>query len=318
MRDFGSSGRRWEDAPPRDSHHAAEARQLYARKRAAEAARLRCLALGQVVRAEIIPQLVLRHRDSPAERAEPAGDFAEGEVAAFTDLALAADDEPIVAAFTALMAAGHSTDRLFLDLLAPCAALLGRLWDEDLCDFIEVTTGVARLQRLVARFRLGEGTASPDGRRRLLLLGAPDEQHTLGVRVVEQFLRRAGWDVAIGLSASREEIAARVAAEWFGVVGLTLSSVTRVEPVAAIIRAVREASCNRAVGVMVGGPMFLRHPDLVHRVGADASAVDAATAVLLAQRLLDLAADQAKSSGPNEGPNAFGAGTGGDAGRPRA
>ncbi len=34
--------------------------------------------------------------------------------------------------------------------------------------------------------------------------------------------------------------------------------------------------------------MFLQNPDLVRQVGADASAVDAATAVLLAQRLLDL------------------------------
>ncbi len=34
--------------------------------------------------------------------------------------------------------------------------------------------------------------------------------------------------------------------------------------------------------------MFLQRPELVQQVGADASAVDAPTAVLLAQRLLDL------------------------------
>jgi methanogenic corrinoid protein MtbC1 len=45
---------------------------------------------------------------------------------------------------------------------------------------------------------------------------------------------------------------------------------------------------------MVGGPVFLQHPDLVLQVGADASAVDAATAVLLAQRLFDLATDSAQ------------------------
>ena len=55
-----------------------------------------------------------------------------------------------------------------------------------------------------------------------------------------------------------------------------------------------DASCNPAIGVMVGGPVFLEHPELVRRVGADASAVDAATAVLLAQRLFDLAADSAE------------------------
>jgi methanogenic corrinoid protein MtbC1 len=43
---------------------------------------------------------------------------------------------------------------------------------------------------------------------------------------------------------------------------------------------------NRAIGVMVGGPAFTRNPDLVARVGADAAAVDAPTAVILAKKLL--------------------------------
>ena len=152
------------------------------------------------------------------------------------------------------------------------------MWDEDLCDFFEVTTGVARLQQLVARFRVDDGQSSLDGKRRLLLMGAPGEQHTLGVRIVEQFLTRAGWAVSLVLSFSPEEITDLVASEWFGVVGLTLSSETRVNPLATAIRSVREASCNRAIGVMVGGPMFLQNPDLVRQVGADASAVDAPTA----------------------------------------
>ncbi|MDP4006557.1 B12-binding domain-containing protein, partial [Methylobacterium sp. NEAU K] len=197
--------------------------------------------------------------------------------------------------FSALVAEGHPVDRLFLDLLAPSAALLGRMWDDDLCDFIEATTGVARLQCLVSRFRV-DGDAVPlDGQRRLLLMSAPGEQHTFGVRIVEQFLHRAGWVVSIGLSSSPEEIAALVASEWFGVVGLTLSNETRVDQLAMAIRSVREASCNRSIGVMVGGPVFLERPELVKQVGADASAVDAATAVLLAQRLLDLAGGSAQT-----------------------
>jgi len=295
MQNFGSSEHLWGDGLPHDAERAAEARQLYARKRAAEAARERCLVLGQVIQTEIIPQLVLRHRGLGAAEAKPAFKPDAGQVAAFTDLTLAPDDGAVIEAFSALVAAGHPVDRLFLDLLAPAAALLGRMWDEDLCDFVEVTTGVARLQRLVARFRAAEGAAPLDDRRRLLLMGAPGEQHTFGVRIVEQFLRRAGWAVTIGLSSNPQEIAALVASEWFGVVGLTLSSAARIDHLATAIGSVRAASCNRAIGVMVGGPVFLQQPNLVQQVGADASAVDAATAVLLAQRLLDLAADNAKA-----------------------
>lgn len=306
MRDFGPSERRWGEDPPGETHRAAEARRFHARKREAEAARERCKALGRVVQTEIVPKLVLRHRGSLAGTTDLESKPLEEEVATFTDLTLASDDGPVIEAFEALMAAGHSADRLFLQLLAPSAALLGRLWDEDLCDFLEVTTGVARLQRLVARFRGEEEAASLDDRRRLLLMGAPGEQHTLGVRVVERFLRKAGWSVSIGLSSTPDEIATLVSSEWFGVVGLTLSSETRVDQLTAAICSVREASRNRAIGVMVGGPMFLRDPELVQRVGADASAVDAPTAVLLAQRLLDLTRDTPKSFGSMECPDAGG------------
>ncbi|MCJ2011490.1 B12-binding domain-containing protein [Methylobacterium sp. J-076] len=245
------------------------------------------MALGQVVQAEILPQLMLLHRGFVSAEAKPVFKPDVGQVAAFSDLALAPDEAPIIEAFSALLAQGHPLDRLFLDLLAPVAALLGRMWDDDLCDFLEVTTGVARLQHLVTRFRIDDEAFPLNGKRRVLLMGAPGERHTFGVRIIEQFLRRAGWIVSIGLSSSPDEIAALVASEWFAVVGLTLSDETRVEPLAQAIRSVRAVSLNRGIGVMVGGPVFLAQPELVARVGADASAVDAATAVLLAQRLLE-------------------------------
>lgn len=285
----------WGESASQEPERAAQARQIYARKRAAEAARERCLLLGQVIQAEIIPQLVLLHRGFVSEITKPAYKPDVAQVAAFTDLALAQDEQPVVEAFSALVTEGYPVDRLFLDLLAPSAALLGRMWDEDLCDFLEVTTGVARLQRLVARFRVDGAALSLDGERRALLMGAPGEQHTFGVRIVEQFLRRAGWTVSIGLSSSSEEIATLVANEWFDVVGLTLSDGTRLDQLATAIGSVREASCNPAIGIMVGGPVFLEHPELVKQAGADASAVDAATAVLLAQRLLDFATDSAQA-----------------------
>ncbi|WP_457106220.1 cobalamin B12-binding domain-containing protein [Methylobacterium sp. P5_C11] len=294
MQNIASSEGHWGENSPPETERAAEARQLYARKRAAEAARERCLVLGQVVQAEILPQLMLLHRGFVSAETKPVFKPNVEQVAAFTNLALAAEDAPIIEAFTALMAKGHPLDRLFIDLLAPAAALLGRMWDDDLCDFVEVTTGVARLQNLIARFRVDGDAVQLDGKRRLLLMSAPGEEHTFGVRIVEQFLRRAEWFVSIGLSSRPDEIADLVASEWFAVVGLTLSNETRLEPLARAIRSVRQASCNRAIGVMVGGPVFLKRPALVEQVGADASAVDAATAVLLAQRLLEFGTDIAK------------------------
>ena len=39
---------------------------------------------------------------------------------------------------------------------------------------------------------------------------------------------------------------------------------------------------------MVGGPVFIKRPELAMRVGADAAAVNAPAAVFLAQKLFDL------------------------------
>ena len=41
---------------------------------------------------------------------------------------------------------------------------------------------------------------------------------------------------------------------------------------------------------MVGGPMFTADPALAHDVGADATAPNAPSAVIVAQKLFDLAA----------------------------
>jgi hypothetical protein len=68
-----------------------------------------------------------------------------------------------------------------------------------------------------------------------------------------------------------------VAAHWQGCPGLILTP--HIAGVTTAIRTLRKASRNPDVGVMVGGPIFLLHPDLVTVVGADFTAVDAREAV---------------------------------------
>ncbi|WP_419829690.1 cobalamin B12-binding domain-containing protein [Methylobacterium sp.] len=286
MLDQGSTHREWADLITEGIAEAAYAREDYARRRSVDEARHRTLALGRIVQTDIIPRMMLVDRGEREVRSDVLPKLEAETVAGFTDLILGHDVTALMDAFTALTAKGYSVDDLFLDLLAPSAALLGRMWDDDLCDFIEVTAGLAQLQFLLATFRTDGGVAPYDSGRRILLMGAPGELHTFGLAIVEQFMRKAGWHADSGLASSPQEIADLVASERFGVVGLTLSRESHLDQLAASIQAVRRASLNPSIGVMVGGPVFLEHPEYVERVGADASAVDAPTAVLLAQRLL--------------------------------
>ncbi|GJE56416.1 cobalamin B12-binding domain-containing protein [Methylobacterium thuringiense] len=270
MLDLGPSHHEWAALLTAEIAEAVGVREDYAQRRSADEARERTLALSRVIQAEIIPRLMLLDRNDA--RAQPATlpKLDTEEVAEFTDLVLQHDVTALTGAFSALLEKGYSADDLFLDLLAPAAALLGRMWDDDLCDFMEVTAGLAQLQFLLATFRMDGGIAPFNEKRRILLMGAPGEQHTFGLAIVEQFMRKAGWHVASGLASSPGQTAELVGSQWFGVVGLTLSREDHLDQLAGAIRAVREASLNPSIGVMVGGPVFLEHPKYVKQVGADA------------------------------------------------
>ena len=185
---------------------------------------------------------------------------------------------------------GLSTDTLFLDLLEPTARVLGEMWDRDECDFIDVTLGIARLQKLLAIFNDTYTLAALDERRHILMAMTPGNQHSFGVTMVERFLLAAGWQVRTELEGTSEDIAHVAKSTWFAVVGLTAGSERQLDSMRTTIAQIRRESRNQAVGIMVGGPMFTANPALAHDVGADATAPNAPAAVIVAQKLFDLAA----------------------------
>ena len=141
------------------------------------------------------------------------------------------------------------------------------------------------LRELSAEFRCEEPERQLQ--RRILLAPMPGEQHTFGITVVAQFLRRAGWDVWHEFPATEHgNSGVGYSQNWFAVVGLVRRQRSRLEEVASTIRLIRAGSRNRAVGVLIGGPMLLAKPELVSSVGADATAADGPQAVLRAEHLL--------------------------------
>lgn len=210
-------------------------------------------------------------------------------VAEIADLVVREDVAAAATRIEALRHSGLTIETLYLKLLAPIARYLGELWDADIVDFSTVTMGCSRLQQLLHElspsfFREAE---PHEHRRRVLLAPVPGEQHTFGLYMVAEFFRRAGWDVWSGCMPNRE-LAELVGKEAFTLVGFSLSGDQRLDALASSIRAVRRASCNRGVGVLVGGPVFVGHPELVSLVGADATAQDGRQATQQAQNTLSL------------------------------
>ena len=243
--------------------------------------------LTDAVEAEVIPQLLMSSRaaDRAADRLDTVN---SGDVAAITTLLLANDVAAASARLLALRRAGTTVAALYLDVLAPVARQLGTMWEEDLCDFGQVTVGLHQLRRWLVDYSHefhSEADASDPGRR-ILLVPAPGEQHTFGLTMVTEFFRAGGWTAWSGAPTDMAGLLDIVGREWFAVIGFSVAAGLHLEALASGIRQVRQVSNNRSIGVMVGGPLFVAHPELAGQLGADATAADGRGAVEKAQALL--------------------------------
>lgn len=250
------------------------------------------LRLAQVIEAEVVPRLVLAGRAAACEAApeRSAAEPGPEDVVVLVGLVIADDGTAALTYVEGLRARGMTLEKLYLDLFAVVARRLGQLWTEDLCSFADVTVGLVRLQRLVREYSPAfmPSVEGRDPRRSALLIPVPGEQHTFGLVMVAEFFLRAGWEVHSDSMISADELSSTVRNRWFAVAGISVGNDDRLDSVAALIRRVRKDSCNRGIGVMVGGRIFTEKPELAGLVGADATATDGRQAALQAETLLAL------------------------------
>ncbi|MFO1328715.1 MAG: cobalamin B12-binding domain-containing protein [Rubrivivax sp.] len=242
----------------------------------------RMARLARTLEAEIIPRLVGVHREPRA----PEGEWPEVE--SFVELLRRGTDGEVDAAMQALVRRGGGLGPIFTGMLAPAARRLGEMWEADRCDFSTVTICLGRLQRLLREWspHFGREVAHPPNGRRVLLGQHPDEQHSFGLSMVAEFFRREGWEVLGGVGGALPDPSARVARDWFDVVGFSIGSESRIDWLRERIVQVRALSRNREVVVLVGGPLQLLNPALVRVVEADGGGHDATQAPRLAEDLV--------------------------------
>lgn len=251
--------------------------------------------LLRTIEGEVIPRLLLVHGTDRGER--PRGEeVSRADVEALTSLLLMRSEPDIEDFIAGVERRGVSTETIFAELLGASARLLGVMWEQDLCDFTDVTVGLSRLQRTLHRMscRFDIEGHGPSNGRAILLAPTPGEQHSFGLSLVSEFFRRAGWEVHEHQLHTEAELIGFARRHPLSMVGFSLSSETLLERLDSVIKAVRANSVHRGVGVMVGGRFFHEHPDYVAEVGADATALDGRQAVVQAESLYRLNAPKAR------------------------
>ena len=264
-----------------------ELRRLYRDNAAAD----RVSKLMRAIEQDVIPRLVWP-REPALQPSRPASDPAvvnSARVARFAQILLGHDTSVEPSSFVGeVRAGGVSVEHVYLNLLAPAARHVGALWDDDRCTFFDVTMALGTLHRIMLslsdEFRFAPRRIDPA--RRILLLQPPGGEHTFGLQMVAEFFKRGAWTVDMLPSPTDDGLGRAVRADWFTVVGFSVACDPSLDDLAATIRMVRQASSNPKVGILVGGPAFLDHPDHVARVGADGMAADAIHAVLEAERFV--------------------------------
>ena len=236
--------------------------------------------LAQAIQHEIIPRLMLAHR-TPIECDVPPTavkvEISSEEIAAFGQFILTRNEEKALGCITRMRDQGAPIEAIYLDLLAPAARYIGELWEEDLCDFTDVTLGLGRLQKMLRDLNAEVEMIRhpvPNGKS-ILLVPTPGEQHTFGLAMVAELFRKQGWEVIGGPYDLGDSPQSLVAQRKFDVVGFSLATSINLHNLTDCIADVRKASKNKTVCIMVGGPLFTLHPEYVSTLGADLVTSDA-------------------------------------------
>jgi MerR family transcriptional regulator, light-induced transcriptional regulator len=245
--------------------------------------------LGEILSLGVIPRMLIAHTkpvDTPEDQ-HPL--IRASDVEALVPAAVNEPAHMLLEHVEAIMRRGVSVEEIFVDLLAPVARLVGREWEEDRLDFIQVSMALWRLQEVLRQIAANTTRAEEsDASFSALFAPMPGDQHSFGTTMVHECFAIAGWDAELLVEASLQQLIETVAQQRYDLLGLTVSCDCNNDRLASLIRAVRSVSKNPHLCIMIGGRLPEAQPNLVALSGADGTAASAPAAVKTAERLVGM------------------------------
>lgn len=251
--------------------------------------------LSRMVEGDIIPRLLMAHRNDrwdqlrrPGRITEPVSTLSADEIARFGALPLQLEASELLDAIEKYLSRGVAVDQIYVDLLATSARKLGELWEADECDFVDVTMGLWRLQEVmrIIAMRSPAILHTVSAPRTALFAPIPGDQHSFGALMIDEVFTRAGWESEVLFEPKRPQLMEILARRAFDLIGLTVTNDCPSGDLADLVSAIRSVSRNPEIRVLIGGRAVNVDPSLYVAAGADGTASDAVSAVVLAEQLV--------------------------------
>jgi methanogenic corrinoid protein MtbC1 len=123
--------------------------------------------------------------------------------------------------------------------------------------------------------------------RKVIAACVQGELHEIGSRILVDFFEMSGWDTRyFGANTPTSGLVEVLRQEKPDLLLVSVTMTFHLKAVSDLIQAVRKTELANKIKILVGGYPFIVDPVLWHAVGADGSARDAKTTLLLADQLV--------------------------------
>ena len=199
---------------------------------------------------------------------------------AYADALLSADEAAAEIAIREAMDAGLDTARIDDEIIAPALWRIGDLWERGEISVADEHIATEISIRVLALQREAQRVAQTRGEHRVLLAAPAGEQHIVALRMVDNLLRNAGYEVAmLGSDVPEDALMVLMHRRPPDVVCLTSTMVDPAGEVLATIDALQRRW--PAMGFVIGGSALASRVrsrpgiDVCRRVSEAVEAVDA-------------------------------------------
>lgn len=151
------------------------------------------------------------------------------------------------------------------------ATALGKKWEDDDGDFLDVTIGMARLQAVLRGYVEAQIVEPPlkNDACEVLIATMPGEAHTFAAILLELNMRLIGWNTTLFCAQTHKEFARKVEANCYDVICLSWTTLELTDSLADLTRTISGLDIDTRPILIAGGLASEKRGKWLARVGVD-------------------------------------------------